>query len=218
MKLNAILEVFDIAYSSSGGGLGGVERQIVGDDVAYLFHDRNSNLSYLVKLGRNTYPFYGNLKPLFDIIKQKRYDGIFTNKYVSIVLSVIPYSEDYELQDVIDDGLYGLTGAGNAKYVYGKFLACLFDFVNRYGLPAVLLYSSYDAKTVSTYNKLLNMVAKKKGFKYTYIGDDYYILDKVIRDVYYNVKGIGIDLDLMANKADEEIKDIIRHNRPRGQT
>lgn len=173
-KLNVILEVFDLAFSPDA--MDDVVPSVIGDSMHYYFDyvkDRRSYSYVVIISGSEIRSRMNDPNPMQWVIannvKKLRIPGVLTDKYYEIVLK--------------SDDDFALTGLNNANYVYGKMLACLFDFVKNKGLPALIYFSSYDEKTTVTYQKLLNMVARVKGLKYLPISNTMFILNSVAEQV-----------------------------------
>lgn len=162
-KLNIILELFDVAYSKDA--MDDVKKIEHRDRTSYLFKDLKAGSdSYEVAVIRHSIPSFW---PIVNKIPDISLPGIITDSYCEITLSLA--------------GQYGLTGIGNANYVYGKMLACLFDYVEHQGLPALIYFTNYDPKTYTTYQRLINKVAKTKGFKYEPCIKHMFVLDNIAK-------------------------------------
>lgn len=177
-------------------------------------------------------------KKVIKAINELKLPGILTNQYYTIMLGARQEDDyadfydddvddetwDYDDDDDDDEDYPGdmtsddfsLTNIGNANFVYSKMLACLFDYVDKYGLPAIIAFSSWDKKTVSIYNRLVNMVARVKGYKYLPISKGFYILDKVAEMITPEMKDLGIDVGSLIQKATAGIDAQISRRRTSG--
>lgn len=244
-RLNVILEVFDTAYGPDAM-TGVTAHRGYGNTIRYTFKDEDTDYLYLVDVVEMNYflppPSYLPPKQIIKAINELKLPGILTSQYYTIMLGARQKQKnerfsDFDDEDDIDLSAYGidldddddedylgdmtsnelsLTNIGNANFVYSKMLACLFDYVDKYGLPAIIAFSSWDKKTVSIYNRLVNMVARVKGYKYLPISKGFYILDKVAEMITPEMRNLGIDVGSLIQKTTAGIDAQISRRRTSG--
>jgi hypothetical protein len=164
-KLRVILELFDAVYDDDAM-----------DGVA--INDKNDRCAYFYESNGVTYEFTIMFMSLMSIDNKVQE---ILEQVANLKLSGVLTDHNYALSLKSNANDYGLTGLGNANFVYGKMLACFFNFIEKHGIPAVLEFDAYDAKTNLTYAKLLKFIERVADLKYRLIdGYGVYILDDVL--------------------------------------
>lgn len=181
-KLNTILEVFDLSRDPSAMSdvhidendylttYTFMDHNIKGRYAIYTFNIRPKELSSFAKSLSTRSPIFQDISDVLLAVSEMSIPDINTKYYVNL-----------DLISNMDDGSgYDLTNLGNAKYVYGKVLACLYDYMRKHDLPAVIMFSAWDYKTIPIYKRLMNLIAKEKGVKYSHVSTNIYILESLI--------------------------------------
>lgn len=172
-KLHIILELFDKSFSADAMDDVAIQRTSP-KSVRYSFVDTSHDVQYDVIITPTTLCHFNNdMGAMFNYISQLQLPGVITNDTYAIALR-----SDQELH-----GGFGLTGLGNANFVYGKMLACFFDFIDKRGVPAAIRFTAYDSSTSLVYAKLLKFIERSKGLKYQLVDYGVYVLDQVLADV-----------------------------------
>ncbi len=149
MKLQMILEVFERL------DLEGVQIRDLGHGyrAGKIYYFRDPNLPN---------------SPTYNVtIEELEFDDIMDLMFVNSFVKLLGEVKCYSLFLTTDVNQFQLTKLDNAFFVYGKMLACLVDYCQKFGTPHFIEFSGADKSMDLAYDRLLKSFGRKhKDFAY----------------------------------------------------
>jgi hypothetical protein len=203
-KLHTILELFDKSFNDDA--MDGVAVSNSFKTVTYSFSHANTRR----EIGSNDSITYSVVIKAIPAISGDRTVQAIIGQITNTQLPgniLTKYVYDLSLKHNTIGHEYKLTGLGNANFVYGKMLACFFDFIDKHGVPALVNFTAANPNMNLVYVKLLKFIERTKGLKYRLIDDEgLYALDEVLKNIDIEKDEVTQHVDKMQQDFEQDMQ------------